>query len=111
METINKRRGTPLSVRIATDLHQWIVAQAARADQSVTDAVERTLLLGRERQRELEWEASRSYASLRSLFDEMTEIVRANPKWLDNPAISKAVRDSFVAAIDTFFDLPLGDEQ
>jgi hypothetical protein len=104
MESATKRRGTPLSVRIASDLHDRIVRRAAEADQSVTDAVERALLLGLERQREWQWEQSVSYASLNSLFEVLTGIVRDNPKWLDDDAIFAEIKKTFIAAIEVFFE-------
>jgi hypothetical protein len=97
VETI-KRRGTPLSVRIASDIHKRITDRADEADQSVTNAVERALLLGLEKQRE--WE--RFAPSLTSLFDGMTDVARDNPTWLIDPAVFERVRDQWVEMINVF---------
>jgi hypothetical protein len=98
METIDKRRGTPLSVRIASDIHKRITARAAQADQSVTNAVERALLLGLEKQRE--WD--RDAPSLASLFDGMTDVARAHPAWLSDATVFEHVRHEWLKIIDLF---------
>ena len=111
MNTKPDRRGIQLGARIAPDIVALLKRQAQRSGQSITNTVERAVMLGLAKQQE--WEVGRNVEykeSLTSLFDTMTDIVKDNPKWLDNSEIFKAVKETFIEAIEAF-DPFSGDEQ
>jgi hypothetical protein len=45
--SVTRRRGVPLSVRLAPDNHDWVIAGAGASGQSITDEVNRVFALAR----------------------------------------------------------------
>jgi hypothetical protein len=95
-KTQDNRRGVHLSVRVAADIHEELIRRAALNRQSVTNAVDRYLAIGLDYRSAIVWGGP---AAL-TVFEAMATVVRANPRWLDDPDIFAGVREQLIGIID-----------